>query len=310
VKIAIASGKGGTGKTTLAVNLAVALAGEGSVGLLDCDVEEPNCHLYLRPTFDVTEPVNTLVPAFDEAACTGCGLCAGACEFNALVALPGVPLLLPEMCHGCGVCAFVCPEEAIFETTREIGLIGSGEVGGMYLRWGRLHVGEARSTPIIRAVKDLSEAPPLETVIIDAPPGVACPAVETLRGADFAVLVTEPTPFGFHDLVLAVETARELNLPFGVVVNRAGIGDSRVESFCGEEGISILLEIPDNRRIAEACSRGEVFSATNEIFASGLRAFASDLRKQVHTPNTEASVRATDRASSEKTPDAERMIRA
>ncbi len=310
MKIAIASGKGGTGKTTLAVNLAVALAGEGGVGLLDCDVEEPNCHLYLKPPFDVAEPVNTLVPAVDEEACTGCGLCAGACEFNALVALPGVPLLLPEMCHACGVCAFVCPEEAITETTREIGQVGAGDVGGIHLRWGRLHVGEARSTPVIRAVKDLGTAPSLETVIIDAPPGVACPTVETLRGADFAVLVTEPTPFGLHDLMLAVETARELDLPLGVVVNRTGIGDSRVKSFCAAEGISILLEIPDDRQIAEACSRGEVFSATNDVFASKLRAFASDLRTRVEILHTKLGAGATDGAYSEVTPGAERVVRA
>ena len=310
MKIAIASGKGGTGKTTLAVNLAMALADEGVVGLLDCDVEEPNCHLYLKPPFDASEPVNTLVPTVDEEVCTGCGLCAGACEFNALVALPGVPLLLPEMCHACGVCAFVCPEEAISETTRQIGEVGAGEVGGIHLRWGRVHVGEARSTPVIRAVKDLRAAPSLETVIIDAPPGVACPTVETLRGADFVILVTEPTPFGLYDLTLAVETARELSLPYGVVVNRAGIGDSRVESFCAAEDISILLEIPDDRRIAEACSRGEVFSATNDVFASKLQAFASDLRTRVETLSTMVDAGAAVGAYSKVAPGAERVMKA
>jgi MinD superfamily P-loop ATPase len=281
VKIVIASGKGGTGKTTLAVNLATALAGEASIGLLDCDVEEPNCHLYLRPPFDATDPVGTPVPVVDEQACTGCGLCAGACAFHALLALPGVPLLLPELCHSCGVCAYVCPEEAISESDREIGLLGSGGVGGIYFRWGRLHIGEVRSTPVIRAVKNLADAPPLDTVIIDAPPGVACPAVEAMRGADFAVLVTEPTPFGLHDLRLAVETAGLMSIPCGVVVNRAGIGDSRVNDFCAAEGVPILLEIPDDRRIAEACSRGDIFSATDEAFASELRAFASDLQARV-----------------------------
>ncbi|MHB0979843.1 MAG: P-loop NTPase [Thermoleophilia bacterium] len=286
MKIVIASGKGGTGKTTLAVNLATALAGEGSIGLLDCDVEEPNCHLYLKPAFDAAEPVGIPVPVIDERTCTGCGLCAQACEFHALLALPGAPLLLPELCHSCGVCAYVCPEEAISDGSREIGVLGSGEVGGIYFRWGRLNVGEARSTPVIRAVKDLAAAPPLNAVIIDAPPGVACPAVETLRGADFAVLVTEPTPFGLHDLKLAVETARQMNIPCGVVVNRAGIGDSRVNDFCAAEGVPVLLEIPDNRRIAEACSRGEVFSATDEVFADELRAFASDLEARVEKVRT------------------------
>ena len=286
MKIVIASGKGGTGKTTLAVNLAIALAGERSVGLLDCDVEEPNCHLYLKPPFDATESVGTSVPVIDEQACTGCGLCARACEFHALLALPGAPLLLPELCHSCGVCAYVCPEEAISDGSREIGVLGSGKVGAIYFRWGRLNVGEARSTPVIRAVKNLATAPPLDTVIIDAPPGVACPTVETMRGADFAVLVTEPTPFGLHDLKLAVETARQMNIPCGVVVNRAGIGDSRVNDFCAAEGVPILLEIPDNRRIAEACSRGEVFSATDEAFADELRTFASDVLARLEKVTT------------------------
>jgi MinD superfamily P-loop ATPase len=310
VKIAIASGKGGTGKTTLAVNLAVALAGEGAVGLLDCDVEEPNCSLYLKPPFDAIQPVYTLVPAIDNETCTGCGLCAGACEFNALVALPGSPMLLPEMCHACGVCAFVCPEEAISETQREIGVIGTGEVGGIYLRWGSLHVGEARAAPVIRAVKDTGVAALPDTVFIDAPPGVACPAVEALRAVDFAVLVTEPTPFGLHDLKLAVETARELNLHFGVVVNRVGIGDSRVESFCASEDIDILMEIPDNRRIAEACSRGEVFAATDETFASELRGLAQDLSSRIENLRPRELTKVAEGISSHAPTDGEGVMRA
>lgn len=289
MKIVIASGKGGTGKTTLAVNLATVLAGEGPVGLLDCDVEEPNCHLYLKPLHSRTQPVNTAIPVVDEAACSGCGLCARACRFHALIKLPGKPLLMPELCHGCGVCSYVCPEQAITEAERELGVVHTADSGGIHLRWGRLHVGEARATPVIRATKNLSARPEIDLVLIDAPPGVACPAVEAMRGADFAVLVTEPTPFGLHDLQPAVQTARELGIPFGVVVNRAGIGDDRVAGFCAREQISILLQIPDDRRIAEACSRGDIFAAIDPRFADALRRLADDIRSRVAPASPVAS---------------------
>lgn len=281
MKIVIASGKGGTGKTTLSVNLAQALSTESGVGLLDCDVEEPNCHLYLKPTFEPDQPVNTPVPRVDEDTCTACGMCARSCEFHALLALPGAPLVMPELCHGCGVCTYVCPEGAIAEEDRAIGSVGSGMVDDLYFRWGALNVGEARATPVIDAVKDLEGSPPLDTVIIDAPPGTACPAVQTLRGADFAILVTEPTPFGLHDLRLAIETARLLEVPCGVVINRYGVGDNRVENYCAAEKIPILLRIPYDRSIAKACSQCEIYAADNEPFAHSLRALAADIRSRV-----------------------------
>jgi MinD superfamily P-loop ATPase len=271
MRIVVASGKGGTGKTTISVNLALAMAGERTVGLLDCDVEEPNCHLYLRPSFEPAIPVSTTIPEIDADRCAGCGLCARACRFHALVALPGRPLLLPEMCHGCGVCSYVCPEQAVADADRTIGAVGAGFVGPLYLRWGSLNVGEARSAPVIRAVKDLSEAPPLDLVIVDAPPGVACPTVEAMKDSDYVVLVTEPTRFGLHDLRLAVDTARELGLPCGVVINRAGIGDDGVERYCAEQRIPILLGIPEDRRIAEASSRGETLLTVDRLLAAGLR---------------------------------------
>ncbi len=282
MKIAIASGKGGTGKTTLAVNLSIALASRLSVALLDCDVEEPNCHLYLRPASPRSVPVGTPVPEIDAQLCTGCGLCARACEFNALLALPGAPLVMPELCHGCGVCSYVCPEDAISEVERIIGTVSSEAVAGLYLAWGTLRVGESRSTPVIQAVKTHPDAlPPADITIIDAPPGVACPAVEALRGADYAVLVTEPTPFGLHDLRLAVETTRLMQIPCGVVVNRAGIGDQGVEDYCAAEDIPILLRIPYDRRLAEACSRGDIFAAQDEAFVNTLLEFASELQSRV-----------------------------
>jgi MinD superfamily P-loop ATPase len=277
MKIAIASGKGGTGKTTLAVNLATTMAEDMKVGLLDCDVEEPNCHLYLKPAFEPEEPITVPVPRIDPGLCTACGLCARSCRFHALLALPGGPLSIPELCHGCGVCEFVCPNQAISDESRQIGDVAAGDTGGLYLRWGRLRVGEARSTGLIRAVKELDKARALDLVIVDAPPGVACPAVEAMRGADVVVLVTEPTRFGLHDLCLALETTRRLGIPHGVVVNRAGIGDDRVERLCAENEVPVLLRIPEDRGIAQACSRGEIRAATDRKLASALRTLGQSL---------------------------------
>jgi len=286
MKIVVASGKGGTGKTTVSVNLAWALAGRMTIGLLDCDVEEPDCHLYMKPPFSADRPVGSPVPIVNEAICIGCGQCARACEFHALVALPEKPLLLPELCHGCGVCGYICPEEAISDGEREVGVLGAGWVDKVYFRWGRLNLTEARSTPVIKAVKDLSGAPPLDMIILDAPPGVACPAVEAMRDSDFALLVAEPTSFGLHDLRLAVETVREIGLPFGVVLNRAGIGDDRVHRFCVEERVPILLTIPDDRRLAEAGARGKIFAATHSAFASHLRMLAAIIRSRLAVRTT------------------------
>jgi len=252
--LAVASGKGGTGKTTVSVNLARMF--DSAVQLLDCDVEEPNAHLFLKGTPRGEEIVAIPVPQVDESLCDGCGECGRFCEFHAIVSYGTVPLVFPEMCHGCGGCAMVCPKKAIREVDNRIGIVQTTQAENITLIQGRLDIGVAMSPPLIRAVKArLLKAVP---AILDAPPGTSCPVIATLRGADFVVLVTEPTPFGLHDLKLAVDMVRELRIPFGVVVNRVGIGDDRVHVFCGNEKIPILLEIPDDRRIAEAYSRGEL----------------------------------------------------
>ena len=252
--VAIASGKGGTGKTTVAVNLA--RCAEGSVSLLDCDVEEPNCHIFVKPEIHRREPVTVPVPVVDESKCTACGECGRICQYHAIVSLKPEPLVFPEMCHGCGGCMRVCPTKAITEVPREVGVVEIGRSGGVTFVRGVLHVGEAMAPPVIRAVKRHIAREGL--TIIDAPPGTSCPVITSVRGSDFVVLVTEPTPFGLHDLQLAVETVRQLDLPFGVVINRSDAGDERVALYCKEEGIPVLAEIPDDRRIAEAYSRGQI----------------------------------------------------
>jgi MinD superfamily P-loop ATPase len=252
--LAVASGKGGTGKTTVSVNLARALGSE--VRLLDCDVEEPNAHLFLEGDLLGEEVVAIPVPQVDESLCDGCGQCSRFCQYHAIVSFGTAPLVFPAMCHGCGGCAKVCPRRAIREIDKRIGVVETIRTGKVTLIQGRLDVGEALAPPLIRAVKaHLRDGVP---AILDAPPGTSCPVITAIRGADFVVLVTEPTPFGLHDLRLAVNMVRELEIPAGVVVNRLGIGDDRVHAFCREEGIPILLEIPDDRRIAEAYSRGHL----------------------------------------------------
>ena len=252
--LAVASGKGGTGKTSISVNLAKVL--DFPVQLLDCDVEEPNAHLFLHGSLIGEEEVSIAVPKIDATACNACDECVDFCQFNALASFCGAPLVFPELCHGCGGCTLVCSRNAISEESFRIGTVRTLVDGNITLNSGCLDVGVSLASALVHSVKARREEG--VTAILDAPPGTACPAVATLRGADYVVLVTEPTPFGLHDLKLAVDTVRELRLPFGVVINRVGIGDDRVQRFCSEASIPLLLEIPDDRRIAEAYSRGEL----------------------------------------------------
>jgi len=224
------------------------------VQLLDCDVEEPNAHVFLKPAISRSEVVSIPVPKVDEEKCTYCGKCAEVCAYNAIAVLKEKVLIFPELCHGCGACSYLCPESAISEEGREIGVVELGHSDGVEFAHGRLSIGEAMALPIIRRVKE--HADNKGTVIIDVSPGTSCPVVEAVKDSDFCLLVTEPTPFGLNDLVLAVEAVRKLNIPCGVVLNRAGVGDSKVEEYCHKENIPILLTIPLDTEIASFYSRG------------------------------------------------------
>jgi MinD superfamily P-loop ATPase len=280
--IAVASGKGGTGKTTVAVALVQALAAEGSqtpLTFLDCDVEEPNAHLFLHPSLERREEVGILVPQVDMDKCTACGRCAEVCAYHAIAVVGRKVLVFRELCHGCGSCTWNCPEGAIREVLYPTGVLEEGRAGAIRFAHGVLNVGEAMATPVIRQLKQRF-LPSEGVAVLDAPPGTACPVVETLRGADFALMVTEPTPFGLHDLRLAVQVARdELGVPVGVVINRDDVGDDRVDAFCREEGIPILLRIPLDRRVAEAYSEGrtllEALPAYERTFLRLYRQIAS-----------------------------------
>ena len=268
--ISIASGKGGTGKTTIAVNLALALAEnkEYKVHFLDCDVEEPNGHLFLKPVIKNKESVKIPIPKINYQKCNFCGKCGQVCVFNAIAVTKEKVIVFPELCHGCGACTLLCPEKAITEEGREVGVLEEGQAGSISFIHGRLNIGELIAVPIIKEIKEKAikryhrrlqedaEVKGQEIILIDAPPGTSCPVIEAVKGSDYTILVTEPTPFGLHDLVLAVEVLEKLQIPHGVVLNRCDIGDSKVEQYCKQHNIPILLSIPHDREIAEAYSKG------------------------------------------------------
>jgi MinD superfamily P-loop ATPase len=270
--VTVASGKGGTGKTTVACSLALVLPAQDPL-LLDCDVEAPNAHLSLKPRFDQQQPVHMLIPEVDQERCTACGRCAEVCPFHAVVVLGGQALVFPELCHGCGSCARNCPEQAIREVEKPIGVLEGGEAAaGFAFAHGLLNIGEPMAVPVIRALKAWEAMPASSLVIRDAPPGTACPVVESMRGSDFILLVTEPTPFGLHDLKLAAEVARALGIPAGVIVNRDGIGDQAVDAYCAQAGLPILMRIPLSREIGAALARGETLVEAFPEYAPRFRA--------------------------------------
>ena len=250
--ISVASGKGGTGKTTIAVNLALSLS---NIQLLDCDVEEPNCHIFIKPVFTRKSIVFIPVPEVDQNKCDGCGRCQEVCVYNAVVVVNKKVLIFPELCHGCGSCAHFCPHDAIKEENKEIGVVEIGEKGDIQFIHGKLHIGEMMAPPVIRAVK--KHINKKKTVIIDAPPGTSCPVITAIKDTDFVILVTEPTPFGLNDLSLAVEVVRKLKIPFGVIINRSDLGNKKTDEYCTGENIPILMRIPFSKKIAEVYSRGD-----------------------------------------------------
>jgi MinD superfamily P-loop ATPase len=254
MKISVASGKGGTGKTLVATSLAASL---GNVQLVDCDVEEPNAYLFFpnRELLDRSE-CRVTVPIVNEEKCNRCGICSRLCAYHAIAVLPQTVLVFPELCHGCGLCALACPERAISEEARSVGDIFRARSDGTELIWGELKLGEARTTPLIRAVKEKARG---DLIVIDSPPGTSCPMVEAVRGSDFCLLVTEPTPFGLYDLDIALKVLEKMKIPQGILVNKSGLGDTGVYDYAKKRKIPILMEIPMSRRIAELYSQGIIF---------------------------------------------------
>ena len=256
MKIAVASGKGGTGKTTIATNLAYTISQMGKeVQYLDCDVEEPNGHIFLKPEIRKTEQVAVVVPEVDLEKCTGCGECSRLCQYSAIVHLRDNNVLtFEQLCHSCGGCFLVCPAEAINEKRQIIGQVSEGFSNGMEFVQGRLEIGDVRTPALIKEVKHRIND--RGVAIIDVPPGTSCPVIEAVKDADLVLLVTEPTPFGLNDLELAVDMVRQLRLDFLLVINRSDSGDDRIRRFCDSEGIKAVMELPDDRKVAEAYSCG------------------------------------------------------
>ena len=277
MKIAIASGKGGTGKTTLSTNLATMLAETQSVVLVDLDVEEPNSGLFLQGTVVREMQVFREVPQWTKEACTLCGTCQEVCEFNAIITLGKTVMIFPEMCHGCNACVELCPEHALHMIPEAMGTLQQKRVSGLDFIESRLHIGQEQAVPLIAKTKTYCEEhfPQRRLYLYDSPPGTSCPVIETIKDVDFVILITEPTPFGLHDLTLAVETTRKLGKPFGVVLNRFGIGDAKVESFCEREGIPLLAAFPNSKEVAESYSRGELVYKTVPGFRNELEKLAA-----------------------------------
>ena len=274
--ISIASGKGGTGKTTVAVNLALSLE---NVQLIDCDVEEPNDHIFLNPDIEKSENVYVEYPVVDRKKCDLCGQCASFCMYNAIAVTKNDIIVFPELCHSCGGCKLVCPRDAITYEGRAIGRIESGKARHVEFHMGVMNPGEVRATPIVKQLKNKIDRE--KYAILDAPPGAGCLVIEAIEDSDFCILVTEPTPFGLYDLKLAVDVVRKLKIPFGVVINKDGIGDKRVEVFCSRENIPILMRIPFDRKIADLYSKGVAFVLEMEEWKEKFRMMVDEIKERL-----------------------------
>ena len=277
--ISVASGKGGTGKTTIATNLAYSLGSKARI--LDCDVEEPNSHLFLSPEIFESNPAHMLVPEVDEQKCDFCKKCAEICRFNGITFIGNTVLTFPQLCHSCGGCFEVCPQNAISESKRELGMIEEGLSNDLDFISGRLRVGEAMSPPLIKKVRD--HVQPGKINIIDAPPGTSCPVISAMKWVDFVLMVTEPTPFGLHDLKLAVETVKILSIPCGIIINRAGMGNDEVNKYAQKENIPVLMEIPFDRKIAEGYAKSELLIETMPEYKEKFQTLLERILRLVET---------------------------
>jgi MinD superfamily P-loop ATPase len=279
--VSVASGKGGTGKTTVAVGLALSLP---NVQLLDCDVEEPNSHIFIKPDFKEREVVYVPVPEVDQSECNGCGRCQEVCVYNAIAVVKNKVLVFPELCHGCGACIYFCSEKALKEVDKEIGIVETGSKNGLHFSHGQLKIGEMIAPPLIKAVKKkiLQD----KTVIIDAPPGTACPMINAINDSNLVILVTEPTPFGLNDLILALEVVRKVGIAFGVIINRSDIGNDKVIRYCRRENISVLMQIPFDKEIAVAYSKGISLVDVNPKYKKDFISLYENIRKNINLQDT------------------------
>ncbi|MCK4662528.1 MAG: ATP-binding protein [Bacteroidales bacterium] len=268
MKIAIASGKGGTGKTTLATNLAAYLTEDVEVVLTDLDVEEPNSGLFIKSNLIKKEDKFKMIPKWIEDKCTLCGICQDVCNFHSVIQLDTIILVFPELCHSCYACSELCPTAALPMVPQKMGELKHFKNDKLSFVESRLDIGQEQAVPLISQTNKYIDKYFSSDIIkiYDCPPGTSCPVIEATKDADFVILVTEPTPFGLHDLKLAIETMKELKKKFGVVINRSGIGNNDVLSYCNKENIPVLANIPNNRRVAELYSNGElIYSKVPEV---------------------------------------------